>query len=118
MQPTLDSVQGGLFGSVSWAAMLMLSTVFADIYRKNKKMFALSALFFCLLALSLLWYFPVSKNQVSSSYALITISAGADTVLCILMRCLKKRRGPGLLLWWGANPLLLYVSIRYCWGYS
>ena len=105
---TLASSHGGLFGSVSWAAMLLLSTALADMLRQSKK----KALFFSLLflaagaALSLL--FPVSKNRVSASYVLVTLAAGA--LLFLLFDGLFGRaKSGGLLAWWGANPLLLYV---------
>lgn len=112
----ISSSHGGLFGSVSWSAMLALSTFLADEFKRNKNRYTvLSAAFLAAGIISAL-VFPISKNRVSASYVLITLAAGA-----ILFRgfdlIFKTEKSGGFLVWWGANPLLLYVLHQILLGF-
>jgi predicted acyltransferase len=112
LSQVLGAAQGGLQASLSWGALLLLSTVLADLYfkqSKNKLLFA--AVSTAVLAAGLLsaLLFAVSKHQVSLSY--ILISAGASSLAIFLFdawdRLVKVRLA--VLEWWGSNPLLLYL---------
>lgn len=104
----LASSHGGLFGSVSWSAMLILSTFLADIYKQNKNKYTMLAGVILIIGILSAFLIPVSKNRVSSSYVLITLAVSA-----ILFRgfdvLFKTEKSGAFLIWWGANPLLLYV---------
>jgi predicted acyltransferase len=107
----LSEPHGGLLGSISWAGMLVLATVFADVFfRQNgqRRLLALSA-GSVLVGLLLSMVFVISKNRVSPSYVLLSLGlSGLIFSAChILVEQfhLKSR----LLSHWGRNPLLLYL---------
>jgi predicted acyltransferase len=108
---TLRSPHGGLFGSVAWGAMLILSTALADLFHdrgRGRKVFPWAALAVGGLGLGLAFVFPVSKHRVSSSYVLITL--GASALLFYLIHSAVEKwsfKSRGLEVW-GRNPLVLY----------
>lgn len=108
----LGSSHGGIIGTMSWAALLLFATVFADIfYRKNPKkyFFVFISLSAIAAALLLSKWVPISKNRVSASYVLISLGTGGLLFsLFHLFADICKRR-LGLLSWWGQNPLVLYL---------
>lgn len=112
----LSSSHGGLFGSVSWSAMLLLSTYLADEFRQNKNRYTVvSVLFLAAVVLAAL-VVPVSKNRVSASYVLITLAAGA-LLFRVFDLIFKTEKSGSFLIWWGANPLLLYVLHQILLGF-
>jgi hypothetical protein len=102
-------VQGGLVGSISWGALLILSTAVADAWRRGTR----SMLWCCaaLVSVAVLSAIvvPVSKTRVSLSFILVTLAIGALGFLLfdLLSRVLPPRAG--YLAWWGENALVLYV---------
>jgi predicted acyltransferase len=108
---TIRSPHGGLFGSLNWAAMLILGTALADLFHKEdgwKKAFPLASLAILAVGIALAFLLPVSKHRVSSSYVLITF--GISALLFLLFHWLTGRfnwKGR-LLVAWGRNPLVLY----------
>jgi predicted acyltransferase len=108
---TLRSPHGGLFGSVSWGAMLILGTALADLFHDDgkRKWFLPVSLAIFLLGIGLAFLLPVSKHRVSSSYVLI--STGASALLFALFYFLAGRFKMDLHLLnvWGKNPLFLYL---------
>jgi predicted acyltransferase len=135
----LASPHGGIHGSLSWAAMMILATALSDDagglsaggqpgprgeaegrrgFRRTAhapaawRLPAWSASALAaggLLALLLPGAAPVSKNRVSASYVLVSL--GASGLLFWLFRLALSRQGSRvpLLRAWGKNPLLLYV---------
>lgn len=109
LDTVLGSVHGGLFGSLSWAALLILSTAVADVWRRGQLRYLICiALLIGAAALTVV-FVPVSKNRVSLSFILITLALSAVVFLATeaLSRITPQRAG--LLCWWGENALLLYV---------
>jgi uncharacterized membrane protein len=110
MLPTvLHSTQGGLFGALSWAALLVLSTAVADVWRTGLRPYAICCAALVIAATITAMIVPVSKHRVSLSFVLITlaISALAFFVVDLGSRVVAKRAG--FFCWWGENPLVLYV---------
>jgi predicted acyltransferase len=108
----LRSGHGGMQGALSWSAMLVLSTVVADFWRKRGRRelpVAASGSLALAAGIALTVIVPISKNRVSASYVLVSL--GASSLLFSLVQVLVERlhARPALLSWWGANPLLLYV---------
>jgi predicted acyltransferase len=108
---TLRSPHGGLFGSLNWAALLILSTALADLFHhegRGKKAFPWVSLAVLAAGIGLAWLSPVSKNRVSSSY--ILVSLGASALLFYLFHWLAERFNwsSRFLIAWGKNPLVLY----------
>jgi predicted acyltransferase len=115
----LGSPHGGLHGSISWAAMLILATAITDHMHGagregtgTLRLVLWSGLALAagaLLALLLPGLAPVSKNRVSGSYVLVCL--GASGLLFAAFRA--ALRGPRarvpVLRAWGRNPLLLYI---------
>jgi predicted acyltransferase len=119
----LRSPHGGLHGSLSWAAMMILATALADGAAGSPRggtrqgppawllpVWSAAALAAGgALALLLPGLAPISKNRVSASYVLVCL--GASGLLFWGFRLALPRPGTGvpLLRAWGRNPLLLYV---------
>jgi hypothetical protein len=109
LETVLNSVHGGLFGAVSWAALLILSTVFADLWRLGVIRYFASVVAISLLAAGASVVVDVSKHRVSLSYVLISlaISAAAYWIFRLLSQGVSQK--PGLFAWWGGRALALYL---------
>jgi fucose 4-O-acetylase-like acetyltransferase len=108
---TILSPHGGLFGSLNWGAMLILSTALADLFHDKgrwKKYFPWASLAVLAAGIALAFFIPVSKHRVSSSYVLITM--GTSALLFLMFHWVSTRfnwKGQFLVAW-GKNPLVLY----------
>ena len=109
-------VQGGLIGSLSWGALLILSTAVAEVWRRGTR-----SMLWCCAALASIAVLsaivvPVSKTRVSLSYVLVTLAIGAVGFLLfdLFSRVLPRRAG--YLAWWGENALVLYVLHLFLLG--
>ena len=109
LEIVLESNHGGFFGSISWAALLILSTVFADFWKKGIRSYIFLVSMFAVAALLAAFVVPVSKHRVSLSFILISvvISALVVVVANTIARYVPDR--PGLLCWWGERALALYL---------
>lgn len=103
-----QTVQGGFFGGIGWGALLILSTALADLRRQGTLPFLGGIAAAGLLAGLSMLVIPVSKNRVSVSYLLLTLTIGATMFLLVDVISRWSTR-PGPLSWWGENPLLLYI---------
>jgi predicted acyltransferase len=107
----IRSPHGGLFGSLNWAAMLILCTALADLFHGeggNRKAFPWVSLAILMAGIALAFFSPISKHRVSTSYVLVSI--GASAMIFLLFQWLNERfhwRGRFLVVW-GKNPLVLY----------
>jgi len=110
LEKVLNSPHGGLPGSLSWAALLILSTVCADVYHNSstRKYFPLLSMLFWGLGLALALIIPVSKNRVSASYDLITLGVSG----IIFSEFYLTNLNLNIFSAWGKNPILLY-SLSY-----
>ncbi len=111
----LDAVRSaphnGPWGSLSWAGLLILATVLADVYhagRSGPRSFAWLASATLLAGLICALVIPVSKARASASYMLVSLGLGALVFLGFHILSARGLRWP-LLSAWGRNPLLLYV---------
>lgn len=103
----LGSQHGGLPGSLSWGAILILSTVLADIYhdQNHRKSFPWISLVFLLAGFALTIFVPVSKNRLSASYDLITLGFSGLAFSIFYLTNFQL----SFFSAWGRNPLLLYL---------
>jgi predicted acyltransferase len=114
----LTNPHGGLLGSISWSAMLLLSTVLADIFQSpegTRKLIGSSALML-LAALLLTVWTPISKNRVSMPYVLLSL--GLSGLLFSASQILVEKFGLNsrLLVLWGRNPLVMYILHLFLLG--
>jgi predicted acyltransferase len=108
---TLRSPHGGLFGSLSWAGMLILGTALADLFHggeRERKAFPWASLVIVAAGMALMFFFPVSKNRVSASYVLISLGGSALLFLLFHWMADKRNWSSRILQAWGKNPLVLY----------
>ncbi|MCC7385673.1 MAG: hypothetical protein IT384_27740 [Deltaproteobacteria bacterium] len=108
LEIVLMSSHAGIQGSLSWAALLLFATIYADLQSAPRKYLGLAVLMVGAgLALSPL--FPISKHRMSISFDLVI--SGASALLFRLFERLEARdlRAPWLSAW-GRNPLALYIS--------
>jgi len=117
LKEVLGSNHGGLLGAFSWAGMLMLSTVIADLFHDKKLKYSLYLIFsiftltigVCLHIFSPV-YFPISKNRVSISYDLVSLGIAALIFFLFhIVNDIAKIKS-GFLTSFGKNPLLLYIA--------
>jgi predicted acyltransferase len=112
LQTVLASPHGGLYGAISWSAMLLLATVLADLYHRpapNKMVFTLSSALVLAAGVLLSLWIPISKNRVSATYVLVSL--GLSGLLLFFFHILTDRFHVQLplLVTWGKNPMLLYI---------
>jgi predicted acyltransferase len=108
---TVRSPHGGLFGSLNWAAMLILGTALADLFHdegRGRKVFPLASLGILAAGIGLAFLLPVSKHRVSSSYVLVALGVGALLFLAFHWLSTRFRWQGRFLVVWGMNPLALY----------
>jgi uncharacterized membrane protein len=109
LDTVLHSVHGGLFGAVSWGALLVLSTAVADVWRRGRVPYAGCLIVLVVAAAISAVIVPVSKNRVSLSFIVITLALSAVVFLIVKsVRWFAVGRA-GLLCWWGENALALYL---------
>jgi len=107
-----DTLARLLAGLARWGAMLLISTVLADLFhRAQRGRFVYVAASAALLAMGVLasLVVPLSKNRVSLSYVLISVAISALVFLAFDVFSRRFSLRLPLLRWWGRNPLLLYV---------
>ena len=112
LESVLASSHGGVQASISWGAMLILATVLADIYHTKKtdrKSFFISSIILLLVGLLMIYFVPISKNRVSFSYVLISLSLSAIIFELFDFAVEKYHIVITILSAWGKNPLLLYI---------
>ncbi|MFC5503176.1 hypothetical protein ACFPJ4_13080 [Lysinimonas soli] len=105
----LHSVHGGLFGAVAWAALLILSTAVADVWRAGLRPYAICCAVLVVVATVSALLVPVSKNRVSLSFVLITLAISALVFLAVELGSRAVPNGVGVLCWWGESALGLYL---------
>jgi predicted acyltransferase len=105
----LASVHGGLFGAVSWAALLILATAVADIWRRGLFSYVVCCVFLVAAAGISYVVVPVSKHRVSVSFVLITLTLSALVFLVIDVLSRRGSGRAGILCWWGESALALYL---------
>jgi uncharacterized membrane protein len=104
----LHSAHGGLFGALSWAALLVLSTAVADVWRTGRGPYAICCAVLVVAAGISAVIVPVSKNRVSLSYTLVALAISALVFLVVELGSRAEAKRAGILSWWGENPLVLY----------
>jgi hypothetical protein len=107
LELVLRSPHGGLPGSLSWSAMLILATVFGDLYinDKTRRYFPTASLLFFVTGFVLSFIVPVSKNRVSASFDLITLGVSGIGFMLFYLTNFQL----DYFVAWGRNPLLLYT---------
>jgi predicted acyltransferase len=109
MDQVFNSPHGGLLGSLSWAAMLLLGLFLADIYHQRRGAYFWAVLIVLAVGLVLAFWIPVSKNRVSASYVLVSLGISGLAFGWIDWMVERWRLRSALLVAWGRNPLALYL---------
>ena len=108
-------------GTLGWAAMLILASVFADWFYsqpQGRRNSLLGSLVFLGLGLGLSNWIEISQYFVSANYVLISV--GASGLLFMGFHELTEKlnvRLP-LLISWGKNPLVLYLLHYWIWIFA
>jgi hypothetical protein len=103
----LGSQHGGLPGSFSWSAVMIIATVFGDIFQdeSRRKYFPWAAALVLLAGFALTIWVPVSKNRVSATYDLITLGFSGLVFSAFYLTNFRL----AFFTAWGQNPLTLYL---------
>ncbi len=116
LHTVLQSTHGGMLATLSWAAILIPSTVAGDLFHRTRdplrRTAFLGAAAVLLLALGLGagLVVPISKSRVSASYALVSLGASCGLFALVTAVVDLGRLKWSLLSQWGRNPLLLYIG--------
>jgi predicted acyltransferase len=115
----LGATHNGVWGSLSWGALLILSTALADLYFAPsesgdtasgvRNLYPWASVALLAIGLALTTVAPISKNRASASY--ILVSLGLSALIFGVFHLLETRvrlRLP-VLGAWGRNALLLYL---------
>jgi predicted acyltransferase len=110
LQTVLTTGHGGLYGAISWSALLLLATVIAELLKKGRNTYLLTILGLLALTVISVIITPISKNRVSASYILLSLTI--TTVVYLLIKFLSKdeNKHPGVFTWWGKHALGLYLT--------
>jgi len=101
---------GGLVGGIMWAGMMLLGTVMIDLYHKGLGQFAIGTAVLAVLAAASLAVVDISKHRVSLSFVLVSVTLACVVFLGLTLLSNKLLpQTPGLVCWWGENPLFFYV---------
>lgn len=109
LNAVVTSVHGGLVGALSWAAMLILATAVADVWRRGLLRYAVCCAVLVVVGAASYFLIPVSKHRVSISFVLITLALSAVVFLLVDQGARLVAPRPGVLSWWGENALALYL---------
>lgn len=107
LETVLNSPHGGFFGTLSWSAILIIATVFADIYHSEsrRKYFPGMSVLFLIAGIVLSIIVPVSKIRVSASYDLITLGSSGIAFSIFYLTDFELN----YFIAFGRNPFLLYI---------
>jgi predicted acyltransferase len=112
LKDVVAATHNGPWGSLSWGAMLILSTAMADLFYEvgpGRRAFPWVAVFVTGIGIGLGYLAPISKHQASASYNLLSLGLSALVFyLLFLVNNQLKIRLPTLTEW-GRNALLLYL---------
>lgn len=106
MATVMNSPHGGLPGALSWGAMLILATVFGDLFHHedHRKAIPWVSLLFVAAGFVLGMAVPVSKIRVSASYVLMTLGTSGLMFSEFYFANLNLNYFAA----WGKNSILLY----------
>jgi len=102
---------GAMFEGVVMGAALMLSTAMIDLFNKGRKPFLIGLGTLALAAfgpLLLPGMYLTKQNQITFILICVTIASAVYFVFDLLSKKIRPTR-PGLLCWWGENPMLLFI---------
>ena len=109
LDAVLSSDHGGFYGALSWTALLLLSTVAAELFFKKKAFCWIFASGLSIAGAVSAFFVPVSKNRVSLSYVLISLAICTLIFLIFDYLNSKVTVSAGFFVWWGENPVILYI---------
>lgn len=110
LEVVLNSGHGGFFGSISWAALLLLSTAVSDVWRRGLRSQILCSGALAIAATISMVVVPVSKNRVSMSFVLLSLAISALTFLVFKTVSDATAQKVGPISWWGRHSLALYLT--------
>lgn len=110
LETVLAANHGGLPGALGWAALLILSTAVADVWRRGARPYAICCAALVVVATLSVLVVPVSKHRVSLSFVLVTLALSAVALLVLDAASRRASRTEGLFCWWGRNALALYLA--------
>lgn len=108
LEAVLAASHAGIQGSLSWTALLLIATVFADLRPRPARYLALAVVMLTLGVVLAPWL-PISKHRMSLTFVFV-VAAAAALAFAALERWVAARGPLPALGCWGKNPLVLYVT--------
>lgn len=109
LEAVTGAIHGGPLGSLSWAAMLILASVLADLWRRGIRNFIWATGILAAIATLSILLVPVAKTRVSLSFVLLSLALSAIVFLAFELASRRLAQRPGFFCWWGENALTLYL---------
>ena len=106
------ATHNGPWGSLSWGAMLILSTAMADLFHeagRGRQAFPWVAGFVTVIGIGLGYLIPISKHRASVSYTLLSLGLSALVFYGLFLINNRLKIHLPILTGWGRNALLLYL---------
>lgn len=116
LSTVLHAEHNGIWGSLSWAGLLLLGTVVADAYhaqtstRDRRNLLMQAGLGALALALALSEWVPISKHRASATYMLLSLGLSVLLLATFEIALRGSNRRAVLLQQFGRNPLILYLA--------
>jgi predicted acyltransferase len=105
----LGSEHGGFVGAVAWGALLILATAVADTWQYGRAAPAICCAIIAAAGAASTVLVPLSKPRVSLSFVLVALAVAATAYLIVDLVSRLGTGSPGVVSWWGENPLALYL---------
>jgi len=102
---------GAVLGSLGMAACLMLATAMIDLFNKGLKTYLIGAGAVTLAAFAPLLHpdlYVTKQNHVTFILISVAVSCWVYLAFDLISKRVRPTK-PGLLCWWGENPMLLYI---------
>ena len=102
---------GAVLESFTMVAMLILSTAMIDLFNKGLKTYLIGVGALCLAAFGPLLFpgqYVTKRNQITFMLICVAISCLVFLAFDRISRRVRPT-APGLLCWWGENPMMLYI---------
>ena len=103
---------GGFYGSLSWATLLVLATVLADLYHhpgRGRKFYAPAVIVLLAAGVTLAYNVPVSEHRVTASYVLIGLGFSGLVFSLVDLLARYLRLDIHALVACGQNAFALYI---------
>ena len=109
-QAVVDAMtHGGLMGGLAWTTILLVGTIIAELYSKNKNSLYICTGILAPIAIASFFIFGINPGSISPGFVIITATLCSIIFIVFELFNFLKLKHFDFLAIWGKNPLLLYI---------